>query len=77
MSSSHSHNDFCCDHMRSDTFAQTLDELSFERSICGAAASNDFERLKKIIEKRQTTNSKKEDIVNITDSYGYTALVSR
>ena len=64
----------CCSHISTTTaFAQSLNELDFERSICGAAASNDFSKVKQMLEKAGSTA---KQLANYVDKSGYTALVS-
>ena len=45
----HSHNCGCHSHGGSE-LSQTLDELHFERSVCGAASRGDAERVKQLLE---------------------------
>ncbi|XP_075256838.1 uncharacterized protein LOC142349272 [Convolutriloba macropyga] len=62
----------CCSHISTTTaYSQSLDELDFERSICGAAASNDFSKVKQMLEK---AGSRAKQLANYVDKSGYTAL---
>lgn len=52
-------------------FSQTVDELDFERSLCGAASSNDIARAIKLLERSE---GKRRNTVNECDQYGYSPL---
>lgn len=61
----------CCSHSSTpNLYAQTLDELDFEKSIHYACLNNDINRVKTIISKKGGST------VNEIDSTGYTPLVS-
>ena len=69
---SHHHDgESCCSHgSSSNPYAQTLDELDFQKSIHYACLNNDISRVKTIISKKGGS------VVNEIDSTGYTPLVS-
>jgi ankyrin repeat protein len=62
---SHEHKSCNCLLANPTSTAQNLDELEFERSICGAALDRDVERVKQLIGKGR---------INDRDHYGYNAL---
>ncbi|KAI9205253.1 ankyrin repeat-containing domain protein [Polychytrium aggregatum] len=69
MSSAHRHHD-CSQagcHIPNPVYAQSLDELEFERSLPGLAQSGDSSRVQKLLAKGADPNQ--------PDSSGYTALV--
>lgn len=66
----HSHTAACaenCPHTTPSPYAQTLDELSFERSLHGSANAGDLARVEKLLSKNT--------FVDERDYAGYTALV--
>ena len=69
MSANHVHSDQCCSHTPAvRSVHQTLDELDFERGIWSAALTGDEDKIKQHLKKRTDPD--------VTDSAGYTALVS-
>jgi len=75
MSHNHEGNQLACNHASNSmsSFSQNMDELDFERSICGAAASNDVTRVNKLLEKA-AQDGKASQVANYVDRSGYTAL---
>jgi hypothetical protein len=68
---SHYHDGESCSHgSTSNPYAQTLDELDFQKSIHYACLNNDIGRVKTIISKKGGS------VVNEIDSTGFTPLVS-
>jgi len=59
--------DMCCRHGPPGPMEQSLDELDFERSICGAASRGDLEKVRHMLEA--------DDAATHRDGFGYTALV--
>ena len=69
MAECHHETEECCQHKPTvGSVVQTIEEIDFERGIWQAAVSGNLKRVKKMI--NEGTNP------NVTDNYGYTALVS-
>lgn len=65
----HGQGEACCGaaHEAHGGLGQSLAELSFERSLCGAAAARDLARLQTMLHRGADANQR--------DAAGYTALV--
>ena len=65
----HIHGESCCQHQATvASVVQTMDEMDFERGIWNAAQMGDVSKVEKMIVSEGIDP-------NITDNYGYTALV--
>ncbi|CAG8721065.1 18813_t:CDS:2, partial [Acaulospora morrowiae] len=68
MSNHHHHTDSCSHGSQANPYAQSLDELDFQRSLHYASMVGDVGRVKTIISKKGFT------IVNEIDTAGFTPL---
>lgn len=59
----------CCTHRGGSGYQQSLDEMDFERGPWAAAMEGDVTRLKHLLDRGTSANSR--------DKYGYTPLVGR